>query len=110
LLLLTVIVKPIVDPVATGVASAVFTTLRFGGGGGFTTIVAVEKGQETLHTRLLANTCAVFKYVPALEPGGGVVGLCTWIVAWAPGARSPKLQLKPWLEGGPISEQVPGPA
>jgi hypothetical protein len=50
------------------------------GGGGFTTIVAVEKGQM-VHTRLLANTCAVFKYVPALEPGGGVVGLCTWTVA-----------------------------
>ena len=44
LLLLTVIVKPIVVPVATGVASAVFVMLRLGSGGGFTTIVALDGG------------------------------------------------------------------
>jgi len=41
LLLLTVIVKPIGFPVATGVPSAVLVTLRLGGGGGCTTMVAI---------------------------------------------------------------------
>jgi hypothetical protein len=57
LLLLAVIVKPIVVPVGTGVASAVFTTLICGGGGGFTTILAVDLGKMP---PLPGATAAVF--------------------------------------------------
>ena len=86
LLFLTVIVKPIGIPVATGVASAVLVTLRLGGGGGFTTMVAVDEGA---FSSLSARRRAVFVYVPALEPGGAVVGLWICTMACAPGAKFP---------------------
>ena len=91
LLLLTVIVKLIGFPVATGEASAVFVMLRLGGGGGSTVMVAVAEGPAG---SLFAKTVAVFVYVAALEPGGASVGACTCTVAEAPGARFPKLQVK----------------
>ena len=61
------------------------------GGGGCTTILAPEEGQfrPTVQGSLSAKTQAVFVYVPALEFGGPKVELCTWTVAWAPGARFP---------------------
>jgi hypothetical protein len=100
-------VKPIGVPVVTVVASAVLVTLRLGGGGGFTTMVARFDG---VGAWLSAEINAWFVYVPALEPGGARVALCTCTVALAPGARSKKLQLKVWGGRGGTIVQLPGPA
>src|SRR5215471_16549637 len=72
LLLLTLIVKPIVAPVGTGVTSAVFVMLRLGGGGGSTVMLALDDGPAC---SLSAETEAVFTYVPALDWGGARVPL-----------------------------------
>src|SRR5580658_7023597 len=87
----TVMVKPMVVPADTGVASAVFVMES---PGAWTTMVAEALTLPVLVALAVAD----------------VVALEMWTLAVAPGARLPKEHVRTWEPTAPVMEQDPGPA
>jgi hypothetical protein len=100
----TVMVKPMVVPAGTGVASAVFVMDSFGAIAGWTTMVADALTLGAFDADAVAVLLSVI-VVPHVE----LVALEMWTLTDPPGARLPKLQLRTWDPTGPVTEQVPGP-
>jgi hypothetical protein len=100
----TVMVKPMVVPAGTGVASAVFVMDSFGAIAGWTTMVADALTLGAFEAEAVAVLLSVI-VVAQVE----LVALEMWTLTDAPGARLPKLQLRSWDPTEPVTEQVPGP-